>query len=42
MRPGEEVFVVDSNDSLLNFGKSVLSAQEMLEFNHGVAIQIRR
>ncbi|MHA1226344.1 MAG: tRNA guanosine(15) transglycosylase TgtA, partial [Candidatus Hodarchaeales archaeon] len=42
IRPGEEVFVVDSNDSLLNFGKSVLSAQEMLEFNHGVAIQIRR
>ncbi|MHA1972064.1 MAG: tRNA guanosine(15) transglycosylase TgtA [Candidatus Hodarchaeales archaeon] len=42
IRPGEEALVVDSEDNLLNFGKSVLSAQEMIEFDHGVAIQVRR
>ncbi len=39
---GEEVFIVDENDSFLNFGKSALSAPEMIAFNRGVAVQVRR
>ncbi len=39
---GEEVFIVDENDSFLNFGKSVLAAPEMIAFNRGVAVHVRR
>lgn len=42
IRCGEEVFIVDENDSFLNFGKSVLSAPEMIAFNRGVAVRVRR
>ncbi|MFX0123835.1 MAG: tRNA guanosine(15) transglycosylase TgtA [Candidatus Hodarchaeota archaeon] len=42
IRCGEEVFIVDENDSFLNFGKSVLSAPEMIAFNRGVAVHVRR
>jgi 7-cyano-7-deazaguanine tRNA-ribosyltransferase len=39
---GEEVFIVDEHDSFVNFGKSALSAPEMIAFNRGVAVQVRR
>ncbi len=42
IRPGEEVLIVDQNDVFLNFGTSVLSAQEMLDFERGIAVQVRR
>ncbi len=38
---GEEVFVTDDNDSFINFGKAVLSAEEMKAFNRGVAVHVR-
>ncbi|MFX1282270.1 MAG: tRNA guanosine(15) transglycosylase TgtA [Promethearchaeota archaeon] len=39
---GEEVFIVDENDIFLNFGKSSLAAPEMIAFNRGVAVHVRR
>ncbi|MFX0171032.1 MAG: tRNA guanosine(15) transglycosylase TgtA [Candidatus Hodarchaeota archaeon] len=42
IRCGEEVFIVDKEDTFLNFGTSVLSALEMIEFDHGVAVRVRR
>jgi len=42
IRPGEEVLIVDKNDVFLNFGTSALSAQEMLDFKRGIAVQVRR
>ncbi len=41
LRAGEEVLVVDKNDCLIATGKAVLSAQEMLSFKKGVAVEIR-
>jgi uncharacterized protein with predicted RNA binding PUA domain len=41
VRAYEEVLVVDKNDCLLATGKAVLSAQEMLSFKKGVAVEIR-
>ncbi|UCE13074.1 MAG: tRNA guanosine(15) transglycosylase TgtA [Candidatus Heimdallarchaeota archaeon] len=42
IRCGEEVFIIDENDSFLNFGKSILAAPEMIAFNRGVAVHVRR
>lgn len=42
IRCGEEVFIVDENDSFLSFGKSILAAQEMIAFDRGVAVRVRR
>lgn len=42
IRCGEEVLIVDEQDSFLNYGKSVLSVPEMLDFNRGVAVRVRR
>ncbi|MHA2226100.1 MAG: tRNA guanosine(15) transglycosylase TgtA [Candidatus Hodarchaeales archaeon] len=42
IRCGEEVFIVDENDSFLSFGRSVLAASEMLAFDHGIAVRVRR
>ncbi|MFX0211683.1 MAG: tRNA guanosine(15) transglycosylase TgtA, partial [Candidatus Hodarchaeota archaeon] len=39
---GEEVFIVNENDKFLNFGKSGLAAPEMIAFNRGVAVHVRR
>ena len=41
IRAGEEVMVVDENDSLLATGKAVLCALEMTAFKKGVAVEIR-
>ena len=35
------MFVTDDNDSFINFGKAMLSAEEMKAFNRGVAVHIR-
>lgn len=41
IRAGEEVLVVDENDTLLATGKAVLSAIEMLSFKKGIAVDVR-
>jgi len=42
IRANDEVLVVDEDDTLLATGKAVLSAKEMLEFDRGVAVSVRR
>lgn len=42
IRCGDEVLVVDEKDSLLAVGRAVLSSYEMLAFNLGVAVKVRR
>ena len=42
IRCGEEVFIVDENDSFISFGKSILAAPEMIAFDRGVAVKVRR
>ncbi len=42
IRSGDEVIVVDKNDNLLAVGKAILSSLEMLAFNSGVAVKVRR
>jgi uncharacterized protein with predicted RNA binding PUA domain len=39
---GEEVFIVDESGNFLNSGSAHLSAAEMLQFNHGIAVRVRR
>ena len=41
IRCGEEVFIVDENDSFLNCGKALLSALEMIALKRGVAVHVR-
>ena len=41
IRCGEEVIIVDENNSFLNCGKSILSASEMIAFKRGVAVHVR-
>jgi len=42
IRCGDEVIVVDPDDNIVAVGRAALSAIEMLEFNCGVAVKIRR
>jgi uncharacterized protein with predicted RNA binding PUA domain len=42
LRAGEEVFVVDENDSLLATGQLMLSPQEVLLMDTGVAVDVRQ
>ncbi len=42
IRPGEEVLVVNEDDILLATGRAVLSAEEMLDFERGVAVEVRQ
>lgn len=42
IRCGDEVIVVDEEDNLLAVGRAVLSSYEMLAFNSGVAVKVRR
>jgi uncharacterized protein with predicted RNA binding PUA domain len=42
IRPGEEVLVVDETDRLLATGKAILSGEEMIAFDAGVAVKTRR
>ena len=41
LQAGEEVVVVDSSDTLLGVGKALLSGDEMIAFQRGVAVNIR-
>ena len=41
LRAGEEVLVVDSTKSLLGVGKALLTGNEMIAFQRGVAVNIR-
>jgi predicted RNA-binding protein (TIGR00451 family) len=42
IRPAEEVLVVDSRDRLLASGKALLSGEEMVAFENGAAVSVRR
>lgn len=42
IRSGDEVLVVTRDDELLATGAAVLSGQEMLVFNYGVAVKVRQ
>ncbi|MBP2144092.1 7-cyano-7-deazaguanine tRNA-ribosyltransferase [Methanococcus voltae] len=41
LRPYEEVLVVNKEDELLAFGTTLLNGKELLEFDYGVAIDVR-
>ncbi|ABR55376.1 archaeosine tRNA-ribosyltransferase [Methanococcus vannielii SB] len=41
LRPFEEVLVVNENDDLLAYGTNLLNSQELMEFDYGVAVNIR-
>ncbi|RLF22695.1 MAG: pseudouridine synthase [Thermoprotei archaeon] len=41
IRPGMDVLVVDPNDNLLAVGRAVLSGEEMVTFNSGIAVKVR-
>jgi predicted RNA-binding protein (TIGR00451 family) len=42
IRPGEEVVVVNSQRRLLAIGKALLTGKEMVVFQRGVAVRVRR
>jgi len=42
IRANDEVLVVDEDDRLLATGKAILGAKEMLEFERGVAVMVRK
>ena len=42
IRAGDEVMVVDDQDQLLATGSALLSGEEMLLFNYGVAVKVRQ
>jgi 7-cyano-7-deazaguanine tRNA-ribosyltransferase len=42
IRSQDEVLIVDKNDKLLAFGKSLLSHNEIMNFNNGQAIKTRK
>ncbi|MBN2734245.1 MAG: pseudouridine synthase [Methanomicrobiaceae archaeon] len=42
IRAGDEVLVCDESGSLIATGSALLSAEEMIAFNYGVAVQIRK
>jgi len=42
IRPGDEVLVVDQTDELLAVGRALLNRREMLSFQKGVAVKVRK
>jgi len=42
IKSGEEVFITDQDGKFLNSGRAILSAAEMLDFKHGVAVRMRK
>ena len=42
IRPMEEVFIVNNTGELVGIGRAVLNGEEMLAFNYGVAVKIRK
>ncbi|MDH7592881.1 MAG: pseudouridine synthase [Methanomicrobiales archaeon] len=41
IRAGDEVLIVDGEDHLLATGSAVLSGEEVMKFNYGVAVKVR-
>lgn len=41
VRPHDEVLIVDGEDRLLSYGRSNLNAEEMIEFQRGIAVKNR-
>jgi uncharacterized protein with predicted RNA binding PUA domain len=41
IRAGDEVIVVNEEDEILGTGKAILSGDEMLLFERGIAVKIR-
>jgi uncharacterized protein with predicted RNA binding PUA domain len=42
IRAGDEVLVICDNDELLATGSAMMSGEEMLAFNYGVAVKVRQ
>ncbi|MDI6643411.1 MAG: hypothetical protein QME14_00005, partial [Methanobacteriaceae archaeon] len=42
IRANDEVLIVNKDDKLLAFGKSVLNSREIIEFNIGQAVKTRK
>ena len=42
IRPGDEVLVVREDDDLLGTGEAALSGDEMMAFDYGVAVKVRK
>jgi uncharacterized protein with predicted RNA binding PUA domain len=42
IRAGDEVLVVGEDDELLATGSAMMSGEEMLAFNYGVAVKVRQ
>lgn len=42
IRVGEEAIVTDKEDKLMAIGKALMSGKEMLAFNRGVAVKVRK
>jgi uncharacterized protein with predicted RNA binding PUA domain len=42
IRAGDEVLVTGENDELLATGSAMMSGEEMLAFNYGVAVKVRQ
>lgn len=42
IRPGDEVILVRGGDEVIATGEAVLSGAEMLAFNYGVAVNVRK
>jgi len=42
IRPGQEIVVVDGKNNTIAVGKAILTPEEMMAFNTGVAVKIRR
>ncbi|MEM2341645.1 MAG: PUA domain-containing protein [Candidatus Bathyarchaeia archaeon] len=42
IRPEEEVIVIDREENVIGVGKAMLSGAEMMTFNRGIAVKIRR
>lgn len=42
IRPGNEVIVVDESNNVQAVGKALLTRDEMLSFNSGLAVKVRR
>lgn len=41
LRPYEEVLVVNEDDELLAYGTTILNSRELMEFDYGVAVDVR-
>lgn len=41
LRPKDEALVVDKNDKLIAFGRTLMNREEMLSFKTGVAVKVR-